>query len=662
MHSICAHLRHLRFSGSVRSLAVLWPRRLLVGAIAAATLIGSLTIAGLPVASAADPEREPEARRVVILNATDPYLPAFLALDSAQREAISAGSRMPVALYAESLDMARFPKKLLDEDEVALLRKKYRDLKVDVVAATAPPALDFAQRHRAEIWPGAVVAFNSVSTDLLKERNLEPRTIGLPVRLELGQTLDLALKLRPAARRIAVVAGADGTCCGTLALVRESLERHAGGRDVEYLAGLTLAETLAAVKALPKDSVLLYLAMFRDGAGVPHVPRDVLIRISAVSPVPVFGLFETYLGHGIVAGAIASYEAQGHAAGALVARVLNGEDPSAIGVQEPVASGCIADWQQLRHWGIDEDLLPPECEVRFREITSWDRHRREILAALTVILAQAALIAALLLHRRKLRRAQINLAEEYRLRAQAEALAARLRTRLERFSKVRSLGTMATSIAHEVNQPLIAIQNYAQAARRRLLNDRGDKPKLIELLGKIEGQAQRAGGITRRIRSLVSTSDVQLLPVSLCPQLEAVVRMMEPEIESRGCRILCKSAGDLPPVLADSLQVQVVLANLLRNAVRSVCSGEQYDKRLSVDVRPIDDREVRISVTDRGAGVPPDRVADIFEPLSSGTGGGMGVGLAISRSIVDAHGGRLWYEPNPGGGAIFRFTLRAVQS
>jgi two-component system sensor kinase FixL len=81
-----------------------------------------------------------------------------------------------------------------------------------------------------------------------------------------------------------------------------------------------------------------------------------------------------------------------------------------------------------------------------------------------------------------------------------------------------------------------------------------------------------------------------------------------------------------------------------------------------VEVRPLDDREVQVSVTDRGAGVAPDRVADIFEPLYSGTSGGMGMGLAVARSIVEAHGGRLWYEPNPAGGAVFRFTLRAVGS
>jgi len=614
------------------------------------------------LASAQAPDTPVEVRRVVILNSTDPYLPAFLALDSAQRRTINAGSKMPVELYAEALDMHRFPRELLEEDVVALLRKKYQDLKVDIIIAVAPIARDFAQRHREEVWPGAVIVFNSVSADLLKERSLEPRTIGLPVRLELGQTIELALKLRPATRRIAVVAGAGDSCCGRLSLARRSLERYAGRLDVQYLVGLTLAETVAAVRALPEDAVVLYLTMFRDGAGVPHMPRDVLARIAAVSRAPVFGAFETYLGHGITAGSIASYEEQGRTTGELVTKVLNGEDPAAIGVQDPVESRCIADWRQVNHWSIDESLLPADCEVRFKEVTAWDRYHFQILVVLTVILAQAGLIVALMLSHRRVWKAQVNLAEEFARRTQAEGIAARLRVRLARFSKERSLGTMATTITHEINQPLIAIQNYAQAAKRRLQSNFDDKPKLVELVTKIEGQAERAGTITQHVRSLVSTSEVQLQPISLCPQLEAVVRMIEPEVENRGCHLSCKPADDLPAVIADPLQVQLVLVNLLQNAMKSICSSDRYDKRVFIDVDPIDDREVRISVTDQGPGVPPDRIADIFEPLYSGTSSGMGMGLAISRAIIGAHGGRLWYEQNPSGGAIFRFTLRATGS
>jgi hypothetical protein len=309
-------------------------------------------------ASTAPSRNEAEPRHVVILNSTDPYLPAFVALDRGMREAMRSGHTAPVVFHAETLDMHRFPRAQFERDVATLLGKKCVGLNVDVVIALAPTALDFAQCHRAEIWPRAAVVFNSVPSALLAAQRLDPQTIGVPVQLEFEPTLDLALKLRPFTRRLAVVAGTAEPDIRNLSFARRALTRYAGRVEVRDLAGLTLSETLAAVRTLPADAVVLHLTAFRDGAGVPLVPRDVLTQLAAASPVPVFGVIETYLGDGIVAGSIASYGAQGRRTGELVVRELNGEDPAAIGVQTPVKPGCVADWRQLRRWRIDEDLLP----------------------------------------------------------------------------------------------------------------------------------------------------------------------------------------------------------------------------------------------------------------------------------------------------------------
>jgi signal transduction histidine kinase len=629
--------------------------------IAALILMLALSLTSMATSARAQ-DTEGEAKRVVILNSTDPYLPAFQALDSAMRKSILAASNMPVEFYAEALDMHRFSRTKFDNELLTLLRKKYQDLKIDVVVAAAPIALDFARRHRDDIWPGAEIVFNSVPVAYLHEHKLAPDIIGVPVQVEFGKMLDLALKLRPQTKQIVVIAGIAAPDQRHLSLTRDSLERYVGKLDVRYLVGLSLADTIAAVRVLPSDTTVLYLTVFRDSTGAPQVPRHVLTKIAAVSPVPIFGVFETYLGYGIAAGSIVSYSAQGKLAGELVARVLNGEPPSSIGVQGSPEAGCIADWQQLRHWGLDENLLPPDCEVRFREITTWDRYHVHFMVALVVILAQSALIIALMLNRRRLKRAQTALQDESNHRSQAEITASRLRGRLVRFSKERSLGTMATTLAHEINQPLIAIQNYAQAAIRRLQGDVFEKPKLLELFSKIEGQAQRAGNITQRVRSLVNSSAPHLTPIPLAPLVEEVVGMMEPECENRGCQIIFTPVGTLPDVLADALQVQLVLVNLVSNAISSICARDDGSRQIFIDKRQTNAEEVLVSVTDTGDGVPPDRIEDIFEFLYSDTGTGMGMGLAICREIITAHGGRIWYEPNPAGGAIFSFTLRTEQT
>jgi signal transduction histidine kinase len=635
-----------------------YPRKGRVALVFTGLVLLAVLSAASIIASAAGRDSNGEPKRVVILNATDPYLPAFLVLDGAMRDAIKTGRAEPTELYAETLDMHRFPRAQLETELVSLLRKKYHDLDVDVVIAATPIALDFAQGNLADIWPDAAIIFHSVPPSVLSERSLDPRIIGIPVQLEFEQTLDLALKLHPAAQRIAVVAGVAESDHRYLALARPVLEQYADRMDIEYLVGLTLSETVDAVQALPANTIVLYLMMFRDSAGAPQVPRNVLERIAAVSRAPVFGVFDTYLGHGIAAGSIASYADQGRRAAELVVRVLNGEDPAAIGVQQPVAAGCIADWQQLRHWKIDTGLLPADCEVRFREITVWDRYHTLIIITLTMILMQALLISALMLSRRRLRHAQDALHDENDRRREAETVAARMRGRLARFSNERSLGTLATTLAHEINQPLIAIQNYAQAARRRLQTNVEAAPKLIELVAKIEGQAERAGTITQHVRALANNDEPELQPVQLYSLLQDVIRIMESESEARGCHIAYGAAAGLTPVLANALQVQLVLVNLLHNAMHSVCASQQGEKLICVDVRELDEHEMQVSVTDQGDGVPPERVDNIFEPFYSSKSAGMGMGLAVCRDIISAHGGRIWYDPNPEGGAIFRFTLR----
>jgi signal transduction histidine kinase len=601
-----------------------------------------------------------DGRRIVILNSADSHLPAFIALDRGLREAIAADSKVPTSFYAEALDMYRFPQAKIEQDIVGLLNKKYRGVKVDAIVAAGDASLRFAQQYGEDIWPGAPIVFHSVPESTLDAHSLAPGTIGIPVKLEFSRTLDLALTLRPDARRVIVLAGGAEADRRIQAIARASLAAYEGRLEIQYLAGLKVNDMIDAVRALPADAVVLFSTVFRDGSGAPLVPRDVLQSLAAASKAPIFGVFETYVGHGILAGAITSYESQGRRAGKLVVRILNGEAPSTLGIQASLTSGCIADARQLRRWHVSESLLPADCEIRFKELTAWDRYHWQILATLAVVLLQSGLIVALLLNRRRLRSARNKVRAELGLRAKAEALAAGLQSQLARLGRERSMGAVATAIAHEVNQPLIAIQNYAQAAKRRLQEGSEGRSKLVELFAKIEGQAERAGTITQRIRNLVSHSDLAIAPAALPPIAEEVVRLMQSEAQSAGCDIELAVAQRLPDVLADPLALQLVLVNLVRNAIESVSTGASDEKRVSIDVQQTDDQEVRVSVADTGPGVAPEYAAEIFEPLYSGKGDGLGVGLAISRTIIEGHGGRLWYEPNPAGGAIFRFALRVA--
>jgi signal transduction histidine kinase len=569
---------------------------------------------------------------------------------------------VPVEINSEFPDLARLEGQQQFDWLLDFYRKSYKDRRPNLIISTDTPALRFLLAYGEDLFPGVPIVFVDADREFVAAQKLPPNITGVTDFLDITGTLELALRLHPNTQRVAVIVGSSRYDRQFERVARPAIESFAGRVELVWLRGMPVDELVEAVNTLPERTVALFLVQMQDRTGKLHVPRAMLEAFSAAAKVPVYGLWDTLLEHGIVGGRLVTVEEDGYQAAQMAVRILRGEPPADLPVVDRLANPAIVDGVELARWNIKENRLPAGSQVRHRPVSIWDQYRAEVLITVAVIVVQGIMIVALMLNRRRFRRAQNALHDEHGRRTQAETIAAGLRGRLARFSKERSLGAMASAISHEINQPLIAIQNYAQAAKRRLQSNVEDKPKLVELFGKIEAQAERAGLITQRVRSLVNSNEPQLSAVPLYPLIEAVVRMMEAETGNRGFRIVCEPAGDLPAVLAEALQVQLVLVNLLQNAMQSVDSSDQYDKRVAIEVCQINNREVRVSVTDWGPGVSPERVADIFEPLYSGNSGGMGMGLAICRAIIEAHGGRLWYEPNPVGGAVFLFTLLTVGS
>jgi signal transduction histidine kinase len=585
---------------------------------------------------------------VVLLSASDPYLPAFILLDHSVREEISARAGRRVDFYAELLDMLRFPRAQFEQEEVALLRKKYRDLRVDAVVALETTALEFAERHGNEIWPRAAIVFHSVPASYLIRHPLGAHTTGVPIGYEVRPTLDLALRLRPKTRRVVVVGGTADFDRSLQEIARPALANLAGKLAVEYLVDRSLADTVAAVSKLPSDSIVLYLSMFQDGAGARQVPRNALKQIAAASSVPAFGIYETVLDEGIVAGSITSFAAQGRRAGDLAVRVLKGESPAELGVQPPVPPECIADWRQLKRWDIAETLLPEGCEVRFKEFTAWETYRWQILGALAIMLAQMALIAALLLQRRRRQRAELAVQQH--------------RFELAHAGRLATMGELTASIAHEVNQPLGAILANVDAAEMLLETDNVRLDHVREILADIRKDDLRADEVIRRLRTLLAKQEMVHKPVDVNDAGMEVVRLLEAEARRRQVDLVTELDPARPKVLGDRVHLQQVLLNLVVNAMDAM--GDTHVSRRRVIVRSAlgHDGSVEVAVSDRGHGIAPERLAKLFDSFFTTKDGGMGLGLSIARSIVEAHGGRIWAESDGAGGATFRFVVPATQA
>jgi C4-dicarboxylate-specific signal transduction histidine kinase len=244
--------------------------------------------------------------------------------------------------------------------------------------------------------------------------------------------------------------------------------------------------------------------------------------------------------------------------------------------------------------------------------------------------------------------------------ARAKADAARLdemQRRLVNVARLNAMGEIAATLAHELNQPLTAIAGYAGAASRLVDRDAAQLTPVTELLEKIAGQATRAREIVGRIRGHVTQGELVLAPQSLSEMFQEAGAVA---IATAGGERQPTLRADFDPtadgVLADRIQVQQVMVNVVRNAVEAMAKSPRREVRIGT--RPQPGGLVEVFVADTGPGLPPDLAERLFEPFVSGKADGMGIGLSISRSIVEAHGGEISAGPNPGGGAVFRFTLR----
>ena len=241
---------------------------------------------------------------------------------------------------------------------------------------------------------------------------------------------------------------------------------------------------------------------------------------------------------------------------------------------------------------------------------------------------------------------------------EAETKLRELQSELLHMSRVSAVGTMATALAHELNQPLTANANYVQTAAAILAGQEDQTLAVVrEALEEAGREALRAGGIIHRLRDFVARGELErgaISPRELATQACALGAV---GTRSRGIRCEVLIAQSMPQVMVDRVQVQQVIINLIRNAVEAV--GDSG----IVDVTARQEGEmIRISVIDNGPGIPADKHEAVFEPFISGKATGMGLGLAICRTIVEAHGGRLWCEDAPGGGAAFHFTVPVAET
>jgi signal transduction histidine kinase len=300
------------------------------------------------------------------------------------------------------------------------------------------------------------------------------------------------------------------------------------------------------------------------------------------------------------------------------------------------------DWRLLQRWNISESRLPPGSEILFREPTIWQRYSWQIAFISAIFLFQAGLISILLHERGKRRLAEV----------QARQRMAEL-AHLNRFS---TAGELTATIAHEINQPLGAILANAETAQAILVSARPDIAELNDIVDDIIQDDRRASEVIRRMRSLLRKAPFETKKLDFNELVQETVDFLSALAVARKFELSTLLTPVVLPIMGDRIQLQQVILNLVVNAADAMANAPGDSRTIGVRTSRVDDF-AELSISDNGPGIPEDTLKKVFEPFFTSKAEGMGMGLSIARTIVEAHDGRIWAEIRPGGGALFVIKL-----
>jgi signal transduction histidine kinase len=605
---------------------------------------GLLTLAMLVLAVTNSVAAEP--KRVLLLHSFGPQFVPWVFIAGRFREEFIKQSPDKIDLYEASLEGARFQQPDEQGPIVEYLAALFESRKLDLIVTIGAPAAIFVQKYRARLFPSTPLLIGAPEQRAVSRTALTSNDAPVAVVLDFTQWIESVLRVLPDTTHFVWIVGASPLERFWTDEFRRASQPFTDRISFEWFNDLTFEDMLNRISKLPPHSAAFFVDLRVDAAGVPLDRESVLPKLRAATNAPIFSYVDSYLGQGIVGGPMVSIEELGRRMAEGAIRILRGEVPADLKIP-PLESGVPQyDWRELRHWNISEDRLPEGSIVRFREPGMWQQYRSQLALIFGVIVIQSALIGGLLF--------------EHRRRQRAEVLSAHRTAELAHVNRHAMAGELTAAIAHEINQPLGAILANTEVAQLIAKSPAPDMSEISQILADIRRDDVRASTIIHRLRSLLKKAPFEVKDVELAELVRETIELLSSLAASRDVKLESLITSKPLAIKGDRIQLQQVIINLMTNAMDAMAEKRTGNRIISIRAAEFA-KFAEISVADIGPGIPSENLKDVFEPFFTTKASGMGMGLSIARTIVEAHDGQLSSQNRAGGGAEFCIRLPLAQ-
>lgn len=621
-----------------------WP--VMVARLWLCLLVVCLLVGGRVLSDPANAADRNEPKRILLLHSFGRDFRPWSEYARGIKAELERQSSHGLDLQEHTLLTARFNNPGPETPFVEYLRSLYEGCPPDLVLSVGAPAARFAQKYRAQLFPDTPMVMAVVEQRLVNRAGMTANDAVVAVRNDFAAFFGSMLKVMPDTKTIAVVNGASPL----EKFWRDEIQREAKPFEDRvsfvWFTDAPFTEILTRASSLPPHTVLFWQLMSVDAAGVAHEGDHAVRQLRTVANAPIFSYQEAFFGRDTVGGPMHSIAEVSKQTANVAIRILNGERPDSIKLEPIQFAAPRYDWREMQRWGISEQDLPEGSQILFRSPTLWEAYRWQMMLIAAVILVQAGLISGLL--------------HQHRRRRLAEVESRQRLTELAHVNRYAAVGELTTSIAHELNQPLGSILTNAETAELMLKGASPDLDEIKEILADIRRDDQRASEVIRRLRSILRRTPFETAEIDLNETVGEAIGFLTAVAEGRRISLkFLRRSGELL-VKGDAVQLQQVILNLIINAIDAISESQASEREVNVTTAQ-SGANAEIRIADSGPGIAPDDLKKVFDPFFTTKPQGMGMGLAIVRTIVEAHRGQIVAEDRPSGGAVFIIRLPLVR-